>query len=278
MTVSPAERLGTAVVYVGLTIIAVVVAVPIAWIVLGSFQPGVSLFSSQLIPESLTIRHYVSLFTETPFPLWFWNTLRLSILNMVFGVTITTMTAFAFSRYRFRGRKAALAGLLIVQMFPAVLAMTAIFIVLSNLGLLNSYVGLLLVYIAAQTPYFAWIVKGYFDNITRSLDEAARIDGASEITILTRVLFPIGKPVVVFIAFQSFMFPWLDFIFPSLILRDPQQWTIALGIFDWVQGFANERYTQFAAASILIAVPITVLFLYLQKHIVAGLSQGAAKG
>lgn len=261
-----------------LVLIGLVVVLPILWIVLSSFQPGTSLFSSSLIPESFTGKHYVTLFTDTDFPRWFLNTLRIAVINMVVGVIITSMTAFGFSRYYFKIKQSALTLFMVLQMFPSFLAMTAIFIILGKLQLLNSYWGLLLIYAAGQVPFNTWVLKGYFDNISRSLDEAARIDGASEFRIFMRVIFPLGRPALVLVAFRTFMTPWMDFIMPSLILREESQKTIALGIFEWVSYEANENFTMFAAAAILISIPITLLFGVLQKSIVTGMTAGATKG
>ncbi|MGB6127778.1 MAG: sugar ABC transporter permease [Psychrilyobacter sp.] len=264
--------------YLGLILIALSVLMPLIWIVMSSMQVGNSLYSSTFLPKALTFDHYKTLFTETDFPIWYMNTLKIATLNMILGVMITTLTAYTFSRYKFRGRKQAMIGMLVLQMFPSFLAMTAIYILITKMGLMDTHAGLLIVYIAGQIPYNSWLVKGYFDGIPKSLDEAARVDGAGHLTIFLKIILPITKPIVVFVALTNFIGPWFDFIFPKLLLRSAEKKTLAVGIFEWISSRANDNFTQFAAASILIAVPIAILFMYLQKHIVAGLSAGATKG
>lgn len=265
-------------VYILLIIIALCVLIPVIWIVLSSLQEGNSLFSSTLIPKKLTIQHYINLFKDTDFPLWYWNTFRIAVANMCISVVITTLTAYVFSRYKFKGKKAALITVLVLQMFPSFLAMTAVFILLSKLNLLDTFTGLILVYSAGQVPYNSWLVKGYFDGIPKTLDEAARVDGAGHMTIFLKIILPLAKPIIVLVAITNFMGPWFDFIFPQLVLRSQNKRTLAMGIFDWIQKGANDNFTMFAAGAILVAVPITILYMFLQKHIVKGLSAGAVKG
>ncbi|MGL5230084.1 MAG: sugar ABC transporter permease [Cetobacterium sp.] len=265
-------------VYILLIIVSILVLLPVCWIVLASLQEGNSLFSSTLIPKTITFKHYVSLFKETDFLLWYWNTFKIAIANMCISVLITTLTAYVFSRYNFKGKKATLISVLVLQMFPSFLAMTAIFILLSKLNLLDTLWGLIIVYSAGQIPYNSWLVKGYFDGIPKTLDEAARVDGAGHLTIFSKIILPLAKPIIVLVAITNFMGPWFDFIFPTLILRSQDKKTLAMGIFDWVQKGANDNFTMFAAGAILVAIPITILFIILQKHIVKGLSAGAIKG
>ena len=264
--------------YTLLIIIALIVILPVVWIVLSSFQVGTTLYSSTFIPDRLTFEHYVNLFTKTDYPIWYKNTLKIAFFNMVIGVLVTTVTAYTFSRYRFKGRKNVMIGMLVLQMFPSFLSMTAIVVIITKLNLMDTPWGLILVYAAGQIPYNAWLIKGYFDGIPKSLDEAARIDGAGHLTIFWKVIMPLAKPILVLVALTNFTGPWFDFIFPKLILRSKETKTLAIGIFEWVQGRADNNFTLFAAGSILIAIPIVILFGILQKHIVEGLSAGATKG
>lgn len=264
--------------YILLIGIAIIIILPIIWIILSSFQVGTTLYSSTFIPEKLTFDHYVSLFTKTDYPIWYKNTLKIAFFNMIIGVLVTTLTAYTFSRYRFKGRKNIMIGMLVLQMFPSFLSMTAIVVIITKLNLMDTHWGLILVYAAGQIPYNAWLIKGYFDGIPKSLDEAARIDGAGHLTIFWKVIMPLAKPILVLVALTNFTGPWFDFIFPKLVLRSKETKTLALGIFEWVQGRADNNFTLFAAGSILIAVPIVILFGVLQKHIVSGLSSGATKG
>ena len=264
--------------YTLLIIIALIVILPVVWIVLSSFQVGTTLYSSTFIPDKLTFEHYINLFTKTDYPIWYKNTLKIAFFNMIIGVLVTTLTAYTFSRYRFKGRKNIMIGMLVLQMFPSFLSMTAIVVIITKLNLMDTHWGLILVYAAGQIPYNAWLIKGYFDGIPKSLDEAARIDGAGHLTIFWKVIMPLAKPILVLVALTNFTGPWFDFIFPKLILRSKETKTLAIGIFEWVQGRADNNFTLFAAGSILIAIPIIILFGILQKHIVEGLSAGATKG
>ena len=266
------------IVYIILISISISVILPIFWIILSSLQPGTNLYSSTFIPKGITFEHYINLFTETNYLIWYKNTLILAFLNMFFGLLITTITAYVFSRYHFKGKKITMIGILILQMFPSMLAMTAIYIILVRIGLIDTFTGLLLIYVAGGIPFNSWIAKGYFDAIPRTLDEAARIDGAGHLTTFFKIIMPIAKPILVFIAVMNFTAPWFDFVFPSLLLTDPKKYTLAMGIFNWVQERANTNFTMFAAGAILVAIPIVTLFVILQKHIVSGLSQGSVKG
>ncbi|MBW9144727.1 sugar ABC transporter permease [Clostridium sp. CM027] len=266
------------IIYAILVLLCIVILTPVIWIVLSSFNSGTSLFSSSIIPKNPTLIHYKELFTQTDFPKWYMNTFKIAIINMVLSVILTTLSAYAFSRFKFKGRKQGLMTMMILQMFPGFLAMTAVFILISKLGLLNSHWGLILVYAGGQIPYNTWLCKGFFDGIPRSLDEAAKIDGASNMTIFVKVILPLARPIITLVALTNFMGPWFDFIFPQIILKSSEKKTLAMGLFEWVQKQQNTQFTMFAAGAILVAIPITLLFVYLQKHIVEGLASGATKG
>lgn len=264
--------------YIILIAVAIIVILPVLWIVMSSFKPGQSLYSESFLPKQLTIEHYIHLATKTDYFLWYGNTLKIATINMILSLIFTTMTAYIFSRYNFKYKKKILMWILIIQMFPSFLALTAIYIILNSMRLLDTHWGLLLVYVCGQIPYNAWLTKGFFDTIPASLDEAARVDGAGHLTIFWKIILPLAKPILVFIALTSFMGPWFDFIFPKVILRSPNKTTLAMGLFEFVTGQSNNSFTLFAAGALLIAVPITILFVILQKHIVKGLSSGAVKG
>ncbi len=265
-------------VYMLLITLSLIILAPVLWIVGSSLNPGTSLFSSEIFPKEPTLRHYRDLFTETDYKLWYMNTLKIASVNMVLSVILTTLTAYVFSRFRFKGRKITIITMLILQMFPSFMSMTAIYVLLYRLGLLNTHLGLILVYVSGQIPYNTWLCKGYFEGIPKSLDEAAKIDGASNLTIFVKVIIPLAKPIITFVAISNFIAPWFDFVFPQLILRSSDKKTLAVGLFEWIQKNQNTYFTRFAAGSLLVAIPITVLFLYLQKYIVQGLSAGANKG
>lgn len=270
-------KFSTAIVYLFLTCNALLVLGPVVWAIITSFKKGNNLFSSTFTGVEFTLSHYKTLLLSTPYIKWYLNTFYLATANMLISLVVVTMTAFVFSRYRFRGKKNILMGILVLQMFPAFLSMTAIYILLSKINLIDTYSGLLLVYVTGSLPFMTWLVKGYFDAIPTSLDEAAKIDGAGHMTIFIEIILPLAKPILVFVALVSFTGPWMDFILPTLILRSEDKMTLAIGIFSWISSNSSENYTLFAAGALLVAIPITLLFIITQKHITTGLVSGAVK-
>lgn len=266
--------------YILLTGIAICCLYPALWVIFSSFRPGKSLYSKSLIPESFTLDHFKELFTSDSFLFgqWYMNTLKISVITMIIGVTLTLLTGYALSRFRFRGRKTAMSTILILGMFPGFMSMIAIFILLKELGLLDTHFALILVYSAGAPLMGSFLVKGFFDAIPRSLDEAAKMDGATNMMIFTRIILPLSKPMLAYVALTQFVGPWVDFIFARLVIRSKENWTVAVGLYDQINNFQNSNFTIFAAAAVLIAVPITLLFMFLQKLLVEGLTAGASKG
>ncbi len=271
------HKTGNFFVYLFLACNAILVLGPVLWTVLASFKPGNTMFSSTFTGFGFTLDHYRTLFTDTPYMQWYKNTLLLATANMLISLVVVTLTAFVFSRYRFKGKRNIMMSILVLQMFPAFLSMTAIYILLSKLNLIDTYIGLLFVYVTGSLPFMTWLVKGYFDAIPTSLDEAAKIDGAGHMTIFIEIILPLAKPILVFVALVSFTGPWMDFILPTLILRSEEKMTLAIGIFSWISSNSAENYTLFAAGALLVAIPITLLFVVTQKHITTGLVSGAVK-
>jgi arabinogalactan oligomer/maltooligosaccharide transport system permease protein len=274
----PSYSLGRIIIYLILLMQSVIVLVPVIWIIGSSLNPGNSLYGSSLIPKNPTFTHYIELFTKTDFPRWYLNTLKIATLSMIFSVIIITLTAYVLSRFRFKGRKQGLMAMLILQMFPTLLSMTALYVLLWQMNLLNNHWGLVIIYVGGGIPYNTWLVKGYFDGIPRSLDEAGKIDGASNLTVFRKIILPLAKPIITFVALTSFTAPWMDFLLPRLLIRSAENKTLAVGLYEWVTGQQNTKFTLFAAGAILVAIPIVVLFAFLQKNIVEGLSSGASKG
>lgn len=271
------RKLGNIFIYIILTITAIVVLYPVVWIITGSLNPGDSLFSTRLIPETFSLHHYTYLFEQTNYLIWYKNTLKIAFWNMIISTILVVSAAYAFSRFRFRGRTQGLMAMLVLQMFPGFMGMIAIYILLLQLGLLDNHWGLILVYAGGSIPFGAWLVKGYFDGLPRSLDEAAKMDGAGHLTIFFKVMLPLSKPIIVFIAINNFIGPWMDFIFARLILRSGEKKTLAVGLFEMVTGQGNTEFTTFAAGAVLVAIPITILFFIFQDHLVEGLKAGANK-
>ncbi|MBD0380090.1 sugar ABC transporter permease [Paenibacillus sedimenti] len=266
--------------YVFLIAASICALYPAVWVLFGSLRPGKSLYSKSFIPESFTLDHYKELFTSSSFLFgqWYMNTLKIALLSMVFGTILVLLTGYALSRFRFKGRKNILSLLLILSLFPGFLSIIALFILLKQLNLLDTQPALILVYACGAPLLGTFIAKGFFDTIPRSLDDAARIDGANNITIFTRVMLPLSRPMLTYVALTQFVGPWVDYIFASFVLRSRDKWTVAVGLYDQVSSNQNQNFTIFAAASVLIAIPIGLLFMYLQRFLVEGLTSGASKG
>lgn len=264
--------------YVCLTLLAIIVIYPVVWIVGASFNSGDSLMSSTIIPKNPSLIQYQKLLLKTNFPLWYWNTIKIASANVILSVVLTICMAYPFSRFKFTGRKYGMIAMLVLQMFPSFMGMIAIYVLLLQIGLLDTHLGLILVYAGGQLPFNTWLVKGYLDTIPRSLDEAAKLDGASNTTIFMKVILPLAKPIMTFVALQNFISPMMDFIFPRLILRTDTKKTLAVGLFEMIKGQSQNKFTQFAAGAVLVAIPITILFMLLQKYLIEGLTAGANKG
>ncbi|REE91348.1 carbohydrate ABC transporter membrane protein 2 (CUT1 family) [Paenibacillus taihuensis] len=268
--------------YILLAFIGVMSLYPALWTVLSSFRVGNSLFSDHFIPQTWTLDHYRDLFRARadryiPYAHWYWNTLQVATLSMVIGTLIQLLTAYAFSRFRFRGRKAMMMAIMVLGMFPGFLSIMAIFVLLNTFNLLDTKWALIIVY-SAGSALGMFVAKGFFDTIPRSLEEAAKIDGASEMTIFMRIILPLSRPIITYISLMTFTGAWVDFIFARAILRSPEQWTLAVGLWNLVDSYNSTEFTLFAAGCVLVAIPITSLYMYTQRFLVSGLTAGASKG
>ncbi|ASS91156.1 sugar ABC transporter permease [Aeribacillus pallidus] len=274
------SRIEVTFIYLFIAFMFVIIAYPLLWTISMSFNPGTSLYSASVIPEKPSLEHYKWLFTspQSDYLLWYKNSLFVAFANSILSVFFTALIAYAFSRYQFVGRKMGLYLFLVLQMFPSLMAMVALYILLNMLGLLDSLWGLILIYVGGQIPFNAWLVKGYFDTIPRELDEAARIDGAGHLTVFFRIMLPLAKPILAVVALFNFMAPFTDFLLPSIVLRDPEQYTLAVGLFNFISDRFANNFTRFAAGSILIAAPIAIVFLFLQRYLISGLTSGGTKG
>jgi len=266
--------------YITLVIIAIGCIYPALWIVLASFRPGKSLYSKSLIPESFTLSHYKELFMSQSFLFgtWYMNTLKIAVFSMIIGTILVLLTSYAVSRFRFKGRQNALSVILVLGMFPGFMSMIALYILLNSLDLLNTHAAMIIVYAAGAPLGGTLIMKGFLDTIPRSLDEAAKIDGATNFQIFRKIILPLSKPMITYMGLTLFVGPWVDFIFARLVLRTKENWTLAVGLWDLVNSTQDSNFTLFAAASVLIALPITLLFVFLQRLLVDGMTAGASKG
>ncbi|SES38290.1 arabinogalactan oligomer / maltooligosaccharide transport system permease protein [Butyrivibrio fibrisolvens] len=265
-----------------LTILAIIWLIPVFWLVLSSFRVEKGAYTSNLWPSGFTLDNYIRLFTDRrlfDFPRWFMNTLFVATCSCIITTILTLMVAYVYSRLRFRSRKGLMNISLILGMFPGFMSMIAIYHFMKAISLDQTLLALILVYSGGAALNY-YIAKGFFDTIPRSLDEAARIDGANRHTIFWRIILPNSKPIVVNTAINAFIAPWVDFIFVSVIMKDNyKNYTVAKGLYTMVDK-ANifEYYTAFCAGAVLVSIPIVCLFIRLQKYYVAGVTAGASKG
>jgi arabinogalactan oligomer / maltooligosaccharide transport system permease protein len=271
-------RLSSVAIHLQLAVVAVIVIFPLMWVVGASFNPAGGLANTTPIPANATFDNYIHLFTRTNYGRWYLNSLYVATLNMVGGVVLAALCGYVFARIKFRGRKFGMLAILILQMFPSFLTAIAVYMLFLNFGLLDSLTGLAIVSIAAALPYNTWLMKGYADNLPMSLDEAAAIDGAGRLTIFIKIILPLMRPMLAFVAITQFTVPWMDFILPRLLLQSPSKETVALGLFKMITDQYANDFTTFAAGAVVLAVPITVLFIILQRYLVAGATAGAEKG
>ncbi len=263
---------------------------PIIWIISASINPTGSLTGQKLIPDNATIENYRIFFAnggeqyDTPFLLWLWNSLKLGLLTGVFGTFMCALGAYAFSRFRFKGRRTGLLSLLLIQMFPQMLAMVAIYFLLLQIGEyvpwagLNTHLGLLMVYLGGTLGFNTWLMKGYFDSIPHSLEESARVDGASHFQAFIRIILPLARPILTVIFILTLIFVYSDFILASILLQGKEQYTLAVGLKLFIFNNYDQRWGIFAAAALIGAIPIVAIFLILQDQLIGGLTQGSVKG
>ncbi|KAA0546480.1 sugar ABC transporter permease [Bacillus sp. BGMRC 2118] len=266
--------------YLVVLIMATVILYPIVWIIGSSFNPGNSLSGSSIIPKNATLDHYKYLFDpeQSDYLIWYWNSVKISFLTMIFSVILISLTAYSFSRYRFIGRKNGLLTFLVLQMIPNFAALIAIFVLALVTKLLDTHLALILIYVGGAIPMNTWLMKGYLDTIPKELDESARMDGAGHFRIFWQIVMPLAKPIISVVALFTFTAPFADFILARIILRSEENFTLAVGLYDLISNQFGNEFTKFAAGSVLIAIPIAILFLSFQKYFVSGLTAGGTKG
>ncbi|VGQ85470.1 sugar ABC transporter permease [Streptococcus pyogenes] len=274
------RRFQLGLVYVTLIILSIIWLFPIAWVILTSFRSEGTAYVNYFIPKTFTLNHYINLFTNETFPFgkWFMNTLIVATFTCIISTFITVAIAYSLSRIKFKFRNGFLKLALILNMFPGFMSMIAIYYILKALGLTQTLTALVLVYSSGAALGF-YIAKGFFDTIPYSLDESAMIDGATRMDIFFKITLPLAKPIIVYTALLAFMGPWIDFIFAQVILGDAtSKYTVAIGLFSMLQpDTINNWFMAFTAGSVLIAVPITLLFMFMQKYYVEGITGGSVK-
>lgn len=270
------------IIYVILTILSIIWILPLVWIVMTSFSGEEATFIDHVVPTCWTFDNYIELFTNTKvfdYPRAFLNTLIISIFSCIISTFSVLMVSYAFSRLRFKARKPFMNIAMILGMFPGFMTMIAIYYILKVIGLSQNIVGLIIVYSAgAALNYF--ISKGFFDTVPKALDEAATIDGATKNQIFWKIILPMSKPIVVYTVLTTFIAPWTDFILARMLLRDAiDQYTVALVLWNMTdKDKIDTFFYNFCAGAVVVAVPITALFLKMQKFYVEGITGGAVKG
>ncbi|HDD61981.1 MAG: sugar ABC transporter permease [Chloroflexota bacterium] len=270
-----------------ITVIFVTFALfPIIWIFSASLNPTSSMANQQLIPPNASIANYQELLNNPlhPFFHWMWNSVKVSSITAILSVFVTAFTAYSFSRFRFRGRRSLLLTILLIQIFPNLLTMVALFLFLRQIGEyfplmgLDSHGGLIMVYLGTQMGINIWLMKGYFDSIPREIDESAAVDGATHWQSFWMLIFPLVRPVLAVVGVLVFVSTFNEFVLASILLRSTEQFTLMVGLYLFVtQNFA-QQWGIFAAGAIIGAIPTVVLYLILQDQIVSGLTSGAVKG
>ena len=270
--------------HVVLAFLAFIWLVPIVWLFVTSLSTVKGVSGKNFFPKHWTLANYNQLFFHTDtaanFPAWFSNTFIVAFFSCIVSFLFVLMVSYAFSCMRFKGRKKLMSFSIILGMFPGVLSMIAVYFVLKMLGLTDSLAGLVFIYSAGSGLGFL-ILKGFFDTIPVSLREAARLEGASEATIFTKIIIPLSKPMIVYTISQSFLNPWMDFVMARIMIKskDSADWTVAIGLYNLLQrSLIGDYFAIFCAGGVMIAIPISILFVVMQKFYVEGVTGGAVKG
>ncbi len=264
-----------------LVFLSIITLYPVLWVLKMAFSPSQG-FSTSLKGE-YTFNNFITLFSLTDSESnllmirQFWNSIFVSVLSAFIGLILATTAAYAFSRFDFVGKKAGMQTMLISQMFPGVLVIIPLYLILDTLGLLNSLWGLILVYSTTSVPFSIYMLKGYFDTIPIEIEEAAIMDGASRFTIFMKVILPLSRPALAITGLFSFMTAWNEFILAATFMSQEKYYTIPVTLQSFVGAF-NTQWGLFAAGSIIVSLPVVILFLYVQKHLVGGLTAGGTKG
>lgn len=276
------SRISNTAVYVVLVLISIIWLIPFVCIVLESFRCESTWQVGYVVPQKWGFDNYINLWNNTNFPIWFKNTLTIGVIAAIVQTIITLSVSYTLSRMRFKGRKLLMNSMLVLGMFPGFISMIILFKVLSGLGMTgeNSVPGLILVYCASSGMGY-YISKGFFDTIPKSLDEAARVDGATRFQVFYKVIMPLSKPIIIYTILTAFMAPWADFMFAKYIAHNVNTgMNVAVGLqwlIDTPQALAK-NYTMFCAGGVIVALPVTILFMFLQKYYVEGVTGGAVKG
>lgn len=263
---------------------------PVVWIISASISPVNSLATQTLIPENASLDNYRKLLTENefsdvfPYTRWLLNSLKIASVTTIISVSITTMAAYSFSRFRFRQRENALRSILLIQVFPSLLAMVAVFLLIQQIGDvvpafgLDTHSALILVYLGGAMGINIWLMKGYFDSIPREIDESAMVDGATHWQIFSRLLLPLMRPIIIVVGILTFIFVYGDFVMARILLKTTDQYPVTVGLWQFTSNQFAQQWGIFAAGALMAALPIMIVYILLQDQIVGGLTQGSVKG
>ncbi len=267
-------------IYVLLAVLSIIWVFPVAWVVLTAFRAEPGSFVTYFLPKQLTLQNFVDLWNNETYPFknWFMNTFLVAVATCLLSTFLTLTISYVLSRMRFRFRKPYMNIALVLGMFPGFMSMIAVYYVLKAINLTQSLVALVLVYSAGAGINY-YICKGFFDTVPRALDEAARIDGATNAQIFWKIIMPLSGPIVVYTALMSFMAPWTDFIAARIIMGDNyQKYTVAIGMYQMIEkNNINDNFRQFNAGCVCIGVPIIIMFVIMQRFYVGGVTSGAVK-
>ena len=280
MGLKASRTIGNTLIYILLIVISIIWLIPFVFIVLQSFRVESTHQVGYIIPQVWGLRNYTELFNSN-FPRWYVNTFISALCTCILQTIIVLCMSYTLSRFRFKMRKPLMKLMLILGLFPGMLSMIILYRVLKDLGLTqaNAVPGLILVYVASSGMGY-YVSKGFFDTIPKSLDEAARIDGATRAQVLYKIILPLSKPIVIYTLLTAFMGPWGDYVFARYVSNNTAAgMNVAVGLYGWLsQDQINKKYTMFCAGGVLVAVPVTILFMCLQRYYVEGVTGGAVKG
>jgi arabinogalactan oligomer/maltooligosaccharide transport system permease protein len=273
------KKFETILIFVFLVIFTIITIYPVLNVI------GISLRSENafntksllLFDKSSSLKTYIQLFTQTDFLLWIRNSFIVSISVTLLGVILASTSAYALSRFDFKGRKFGMVAIITTQMFPATMLLLPFFILLSKLSLLNSFFGLMIIYSSTVLPFCIWQMKGFYDTIPKALEESARLDGCNYFQAFYKIVLPLSTPALVITALFSFMSSWSEYVVAAIVLQNPQLYTLPLGLKTFQSSLATE-WGLYAAGAIIVSIPVIILFISLSKYLVSGLTLGGVKG
>ena len=254
---------------------AATIVVPVLWIFDVSISPGNILGGP--IGDAFSLEHYRAMLTSSNFWLWTWNSVVVAIGTTLVGLLLAIPAGYAFSRYQFAGRKGAMFLFMLIQMFPGIIILVPYFLVMKTLGLLNTSIGLIIAYSVTALPLCVWMLKGFFDSVPRALEEAALLDGCSQLEVFVRIVLPLSLPAVAITALFSFITAWNEFLLALVFNTSNDAYTLPVGLASMIPA-TGQQWGDFAAASIVVSIPVVIMFVFFQRALIQGLSAGSVKG